>query len=132
MAFSNVYPLLIQKAERKGCAKFEVDAAICWLTGYDEHGLQAQIDKGVGFETFFAQAPQINPNGSRLRHSRDLLPAGKRIRPNSIAHGWRMKNAGFSVYRKYSFFLAVCLNSSHQGCAAPTQGNSRYCVRSYG
>ena len=45
MAFSKVYPLLVQKAERKGCTKAEVDEIICWLTGYDEQGLQEQIMK---------------------------------------------------------------------------------------
>jgi hypothetical protein len=62
MAFSSVYPLLIQKAERKGRTKQEVDAVICWLTGYDDPGLQAQIAKNTDYETFFGEAPQINPN----------------------------------------------------------------------
>ena len=66
MAFSRVYPLYIQKVERKGRAKVEVDMVTCWLTGYDEHGLQAQIDKGVDFESFFAEAPQINPNSHKI------------------------------------------------------------------
>ena len=65
-AFSKVYPLLVQKAEKKGRAKEEVDLVICWLTGYDEPGLQAQIDKGVDIETFFAEAPQINPNTYKI------------------------------------------------------------------
>lgn len=65
-AFSKVYPLLVQKAEKKGRAKEEVDTATCWLTGYDEHGLQEQIYKGVDFETFFAEAPQINPNAHKI------------------------------------------------------------------
>lgn len=65
-AFSKVYPLLVQKAEKKGRTKDEVDIVICWLTGYDQHGLQAQIDKGVDFETFFAEAPQINPNTHKI------------------------------------------------------------------
>lgn len=66
MAFSSVYPLYLQKAERKGRAKSEVDAVICWLTGYDGPGLQSQIDKSVDFETFFAEAPQINPNALKI------------------------------------------------------------------
>ena len=66
MPFSNVYPMYVQKAERKGRTKEEVDAAIRWLTGYDENGLQAQIDKGVDFEAFFAQAPKINANSTRI------------------------------------------------------------------
>lgn len=66
MAFSSVYPLLVQKAERKGRAKAEVDTVICWLTGYDEHGLQAQIARNVDYETFFGEAPRINPNASKI------------------------------------------------------------------
>ncbi len=66
MAFSSVYPLYIQKVEKEGRAKAEVDMVACWLTGYDEHGLQAQIDKGVDFESFFAEAPQINPNTHKI------------------------------------------------------------------
>lgn len=65
-AFSDVYLLYIQKAEKKGRNKAEVDSVICWLTGYDGPGLQAQIDRAVDFETFFAQAPQINPNTSKI------------------------------------------------------------------
>lgn len=65
-AFSKVYPLLVQKADKKGRTKEEVDGATCWLTGYDEQGLQAQIDKGVDFETFFEEAPQINPNVHKI------------------------------------------------------------------
>jgi hypothetical protein len=66
MAVSVVYPMYIQKAERKGRTKEEVDGVIYWLTGYDESGLQAQIEKGVNFETFFAEAPQINPNADKI------------------------------------------------------------------
>ena len=58
--------MYVQKAERKGRTKEEVDAAIRWLTGYDENGLQAQIDKGVDFEAFFAQAPKINANSMKI------------------------------------------------------------------
>lgn len=66
MAFSSVYPLLVQKVERKGRTIFELNTVICWLTGYDERGLHAQIDKGVDFETFFAEAPHINPNAYKI------------------------------------------------------------------
>ena len=66
MAFGAVYPLLVQKAERKGRTKGEVDAVICWLTGYDESGLTAQLDKAADYETFFAEAPQINPNAGKI------------------------------------------------------------------
>ncbi|MDR3050940.1 MAG: DUF2200 domain-containing protein [Oscillospiraceae bacterium] len=65
--FSAVYPLLVQKVERKDRIKAEVDAVTCWLTGYDEQGLQSQIDKEVDYETFFAEAPQINPNASKIK-----------------------------------------------------------------
>ncbi|NMA65840.1 MAG: DUF2200 domain-containing protein [Clostridiaceae bacterium] len=67
MEFSRVYPLLVQKAERKGRTKAEVDTVICWLTGYDDAGLQEQIEKNVDYETFFNQAPQINPNASKIK-----------------------------------------------------------------
>ena len=61
MAFAKVYPLLVQKAERKGRTKAEVDEVIFWLTGYDEAGLQSQLDKGVDMGTFYAEAPSMNP-----------------------------------------------------------------------
>jgi len=67
MAFSKVYPLLVQKAERKGRTKSEVDTVICWLTGYDDSGLQKQIDRNVDYETFFNEAPQINPNAVKIK-----------------------------------------------------------------
>ena len=62
MAFAKVYPLYVQKAQRKGRAQEEVDQAIRWLTGYDQKGLQRQIEQGVDFETFFAEAPALNPD----------------------------------------------------------------------
>ncbi len=66
MSFVSVYPLYIQKAEKKGRLKEEVDSIIYWLTGYDEKGLQKQLDAKVDFETFFAKAPHINPNVSKI------------------------------------------------------------------
>ncbi len=66
IAFSSVYPLYIQKAERKGRTKTEVDTVIQWLTGYDDAGLAAQIEQGADLETFFAQAPQLNPNADKI------------------------------------------------------------------
>ena len=65
-AFSSIYPLYIQKAERKGRTKEEVDTVIYWLTGYDEAGLQVQIDKNVDLEVFFEEAPRINPNANKI------------------------------------------------------------------
>jgi len=66
MSFASVYPHYVQKAEKKGRTKAEVDEIICWLTGYSHEALQQQIDKKVDFETFFAQAPQINENASKI------------------------------------------------------------------
>lgn len=67
MTFSSVYPLYIQKAEKKGRTKKEVDEIIFWLTGYDEQSLQEQITKEIDFETFFKQAPHMNPNASLIK-----------------------------------------------------------------
>ena len=64
--FAGVYPLYIQKAERKNRTKEEVDQIICWLTGYNQAGLQQQIKQENDFETFFAQAPAIHPNSSLI------------------------------------------------------------------
>ncbi|MCB1648609.1 MAG: DUF2200 domain-containing protein [Pseudomonadales bacterium] len=61
MKFASVYPLYVQKAERKGRTKGEVDTLICWLTAYDAAGLQEQINKESTFEEFFSQAPALNP-----------------------------------------------------------------------
>src|SRR6476660_3076950 len=66
LVFASVYPLYIKKAERKGRTKEEVDTLIFWLTGYDKQTLQQQIDKRSDLETFFAQAPLINPNVSKI------------------------------------------------------------------
>lgn len=66
MSFASVYPHYIQKAEKKGRTKAEVDEIIFWLTGYNELTLQQHIDNKTDFETFFAQAPQINPNVSQI------------------------------------------------------------------
>lgn len=61
-SFAGVYPLYVRKVERKNRTKEEVDQVICWLTGYDQAGLQQQIDQENDFETFFAQAPALHPN----------------------------------------------------------------------
>jgi len=66
MSFARVYPLYIQKAEKKGRTKEEVDSIIYWLTGYNKQTLQKQIDKKNDFETFFAEAPEINTNVSKI------------------------------------------------------------------
>ena len=67
MPFAKVYPLYVQKAERKNRTKQEVDEIICWLTGYDKKGLQRQIKQEVDFETFFAAAPEMHPNCSLIK-----------------------------------------------------------------
>lgn len=66
MSFASVYPYYVRKAERKGRTQQEVDEIIRWLTGYDAQTLQQQMDDKVDFEAFFAQAPQINPNVSKI------------------------------------------------------------------
>ena len=66
MSFAGVYPHYITKAEKKGRTKEEVDTIICWLTGYSHKTLQDQIDKKTSLENFFAEAPQIHPNVSKI------------------------------------------------------------------
>ena len=65
-AFASVYPHYVQKATKKGRTKDEVDLIICWLTGYSEEALEKQIEKRTDFETFFADAPKMNPNVSKI------------------------------------------------------------------
>ena len=66
MPFANVYPHYIQKVEKKGHSKEELDTIILWLTGYNQETLKQHIEDKTDFETFFAQAPQINPNVSKI------------------------------------------------------------------
>ncbi|EDP7641688.1 DUF2200 domain-containing protein [Listeria monocytogenes] len=66
MSFASVYPLYIQKAEKKDRTKEEVDEIIFWLTGYDQDSLQQAIDQAIDFETFFAEPPKMNPNASLI------------------------------------------------------------------
>lgn len=67
MPFANVYPHYLAKAEKKGKTKEQVDEIIRWLTGYDQENLQKQIDLKTDFETFFKEAPQLNPNVSKIK-----------------------------------------------------------------
>lgn len=67
MSFASVYPLYVAKAEKKGRTKAEVDEIIRWLTGYRQKQLEAQISKKTDLETFFAQAPQLNPSRSLIK-----------------------------------------------------------------
>lgn len=61
MSFARIYPLYIAKAERKGRTKAEVDEIICWITGYSQKQLEAQLEKQTDNENFFAEAPKLNP-----------------------------------------------------------------------
>jgi hypothetical protein len=61
MSFASVYPHYVAKAEKKGRTKAEVDEIVCWLTGYSQEALEAQLEKQTDFETFLAEAPQLNP-----------------------------------------------------------------------
>ena len=66
MPFSTVYPLYVQKAERKGRTKAEVDQILFWLTGYDAPGLQQQLDRGATTTAFFDESPRLNPNREKI------------------------------------------------------------------
>lgn len=67
ISFASVYPHYIAKAEKKGRLKAEVDAIICWLTGYSPDALMAQIEAKTDFETFFAEAPKLNPSRALIK-----------------------------------------------------------------
>lgn len=66
MSFASIHPLYVAKVERKGRDADDVDTVICWLTGYDRAGLQRAIDSGVDLETFFADAPRMNPDAELI------------------------------------------------------------------
>jgi hypothetical protein len=66
-SFAGVYPHYVAKAEKKGRTKAEVDQIICWLTGYRQKGLEAQLEKQTDFETFFAKAPKPNPSRALIK-----------------------------------------------------------------
>lgn len=65
--FARVYPLYLEKAEKKARTKAEVDEIICWLTGYSQKELEAQIKKQVNLEAFFAEAPKLNPSRALIK-----------------------------------------------------------------
>lgn len=65
--FASVYPLYVAKAERKGRTKAEVDEILRWLTGYTAARLEKQLERQVDFETFFAEAPRMNPARSQIK-----------------------------------------------------------------
>ncbi len=66
-SFASVYPHYVAKAEKKGRQKSEVDAVICWLTGYDQRELNKQLKQQTDFETFFQEAPQLNPSRTLIK-----------------------------------------------------------------
>jgi len=67
MSFASVYPCYVAKAEKKGRTKAEVDAVICWLTGYNQRQLEGQLKKQKDFETFFKEAPKMNPSRTLIQ-----------------------------------------------------------------
>jgi hypothetical protein len=67
MSFASVYPHYVTKAEKKGRTKAEVDEIITWLTGYNQEELEAKLEKQTDFETFFAEAPQMNPSRALIK-----------------------------------------------------------------
>jgi len=67
MSFASAYPLYVAKAEKKGRKKSEVDAVICWLTGYNQRELEGQLKKQKDFETFFKEAPKLNPSRTLIK-----------------------------------------------------------------
>ena len=66
MSFSSVYPHYVTKVGKKGRTKAELDEVITWLTGYDQEALDAQLEKEVDIETFYAEAPEMNPSRSLI------------------------------------------------------------------
>lgn len=66
LIFAGVYPHYVKKVETKGHTKAELDQIICWLTGYSQQQLEQQLEAKVDLETFFAQAPQLNPNVDKI------------------------------------------------------------------
>ena len=67
MKFAKVYPLYVQKAQRKNRTQAEVDRIISWLTGYDTAGLRRQLEQETDLETFFAQSPRFHPNSALIK-----------------------------------------------------------------
>ena len=67
MSFARIYPEYVAKAEKKGRTKAEVNEIVCWLTGYSQEELEAQLEKQTDFETFLAEAPQLNPSRTLIK-----------------------------------------------------------------
>ena len=66
ISFASIYPLYLQKVEKKGRTRDELDSVIFWLTGYNAETLQQQIDNGVNLETFYREAPKMNANACKI------------------------------------------------------------------
>jgi hypothetical protein len=81
MSFASVYPLYVTKAEKKGRTKADVDGIIRWLTGYSQQELEAQLKKRTDFETFFAEAPQLNSSRALIKGV-VRCPSGRHRRAN--------------------------------------------------
>src|SRR6185295_16075340 len=95
--FASVYPLYVQKAERKNRTKEEIDQIICWLTGYSQAGLQRQIEQESDFETFFAQAPAIHPNCSLIGTVNFEVDADMRVAMLGYAIGRAWWGRGLAI-----------------------------------
>ena len=67
MSFARIYPEYVAKAERKGRTQAEVDEVLCWLTGYSQEGLEAELEKQTDLETFLMEAPQLNPSRALIK-----------------------------------------------------------------
>ena len=103
MSFAKVYPMYVEKAEKKGRTKQELNKVICWLTGYSPQGLAGQVKRETDFRTFFAEAPKLNPKvrkitgvvcGVRVEDVED--PLMQKIRymdklVDELAKGWSME-----------------------------------------
>jgi hypothetical protein len=87
-SFASVYPYYIAKAEKKGRTKEEVDEIIFWLTGYDQKTFQKQLDEQVDFESFYAQAPQLNPNVDKI---------------TGVICGWRVEDIEDPLMKKIRY-----------------------------
>ena len=99
MPFAKVYPLYVAKAEKKGRTKEEVDMYIQWLTGYDQDGMEEQIEGEADFTAFFAQAPAMNPNASLIKGV-GVRCAGRGCRGSSDAENSLLRQASRRTYKR--------------------------------
>jgi len=90
MSFATVYPLYIKKAEKKGRTKAEVDEVIFWLTGYNDQTLQKEVEAKTDFENFFAKAPALNPNVSKI---------------TGVICGYRVEEIKIQSFKKFATWI---------------------------